>query len=68
MSPKDLLQSLKDGLERESSLEDPSISVKIQYCENLGRAIVAKFIEGEWRLFEVFVRPIGTAPDLKITC
>lgn len=61
MAPKDLIQSLKDNLERESLFEDQPISFEIQYCDRLAKATVARLVEGRWELFEVMVRPLGTS-------
>lgn len=66
MLPKDLLQSLKDNLERESSLEFQDVSVRIFTCDKTARAIVAKYVQGKWELFEVFARPIGMVDDISI--
>lgn len=59
MTPKDLLQSLKDSLEREASVEIPDIAVRIDACTCNPKATVAKFVEGSWKLFEVTVKPLG---------
>lgn len=64
MAPKDLLQSLKDNLERECSLDYQDVSVKIHVCDRVAKAVVAKFVDGKWMLFEVFARPIGTSDDI----
>lgn len=66
MAPKDLLQSLKNNLEREASTEIPDVSVRIDACECKAKATVAKFVEGNWHLFEVTVKQIGISPDVRI--
>lgn len=66
MTPKDLLQSLKNSLDREAPTDITDVSMKIEYCDVLAKATVAKFIEGKWKLFEVFVRPIGASEDIEI--
>lgn len=61
---KDILQSLKDNLEREAQFTDKLLSVKIQYCNKLAKATIAQFIEGQWVNFEVMVIPKGVSEPL----
>ena len=66
MLPRDLLQSMKDDLERKSPEDITDVAVKIQSNEILARATVTKFVEGRWLIFEVIARPIGVSRDIEI--
>lgn len=66
MRPRVLLQSLKDSLERESSLDFQDVSMTIQSDDRFAKATVAKFVDGKWQLFEILVRPLGVSEELNI--
>lgn len=65
MSPKDIIQTLKSGLERESQFEDKTISTHIEYCDKLAKATIMQYCEGKWISFEVLARPLGISEALK---
>lgn len=66
MAPKDILQTLKSSLERESQFEDMPLSMNLEYCEAFAKGTIVKFIEGKWMAFEVMARPIGIYEPLRI--
>lgn len=61
MAPKDLLQVLKSNLERDAEIDNQEVEVKIETCEDMSKATVAKLIDQKWQLFEVYVIPKGRA-------
>jgi len=66
MAPKDILQSLKSSLERDSQFEDKVVTMNLEYCDEFARGTIMRFIEGKWVGFEVLARPLGNSSGLQM--
>lgn len=66
MTTKDLLQSIKSNLERESLFDDSETLVQIRPNGRTGNATVVASVEGKERVFEVVVRDLGLFESVKI--
>jgi hypothetical protein len=66
MAPKNLIQVLKENLEREAEFEGRPLNVWVKCCDKMAKAKIAVFVEGKWQMFDVLATPAGESEALTI--